>query len=332
MATTRLEDVQILGKHHRKLKALGYTSVEQFLAASRVANREMSAYLGEDVNSVVDRLPATLRTTMAASLPRRFALGASLERIPRPKLAFRFNVPAAGVVVPPNVNLIAEMPPVRDQGQRGTCVAHAALAIVEQYQGTQNSYQDMSEQFLYWDCKQNDGQPEAEGTFLAIALPLLERDGCCRETTWPYVPNPIPGNESQDPPPAGAQAEALNYRVSPNHQLAPTAAQDLKNELARDRCVAFDIPVFNSWYQSSEVARTGELTVPIPGESPVGGHAMCLVGYVDLPGEDDLGGGKFLLRNSWGTSWAYESAYQPGYGTIPYAYIARFGQEAYSII
>lgn len=59
---------------------------------------------------------------------------------------------------------------------------------------------------------------------------------------------------------------------------------------------------------------------------------MCLVGYEDLAQEEELGGGKFILRNSWGTTtWAYQSAYSPGYGTIPYAYIARYGQEAYSI-
>ncbi len=108
--------------------------------------------------------------------------------------------------------------------------------------------------------------------------------------------------------------------------------QDLKNELARRRCVAFDVPVFNSWYQNPEVTRTAHIALPIHGESAVGGHAMCLVGYEDMPGEEDLGGGRFYLRNSWGNAWATQSSLSvAGYGTIPYAYIARYGQEAYSI-
>lgn len=81
-----------------------------------------------------------------------------------------------------------------------------------------------------------------------------------------------------------------------------------------------------------EVTRTGEILNPIPGEQEVGGHAMCFVGYEDIPGEPDLGGGKFYLRNSWDSYWATHPVLAtPGYGTIPYSYIARFGAEAYSI-
>lgn len=331
MGNTKLEDAPGISKHHHALRVLGYHDVETFLAAARVAHKEMSAYLGEDVDAITARLPQDLRKrTLAFSLPRRFAMGVNLNRIPRPTQAFRFSVPPPGALPPPNVNWISQMPPIRDQGYRGTCVAHAALAVVEHYDGTQGAYKDMSEQFLYWNCKQNDGHPNEEGTYLGVALPLLERDGCCLESTWPYNPNPT-GNEGQGPPPSGAQAEALQYKVSPNNQLPPTAVQVLKNELTRQRCVAFDIPVFNSWYQSSEVARTGDITMPIPNEQPAGGHAMCLVGYVDLSEEESPGGGKFLLRNSWGTAWAYQSQYQPGYGTIPYGYIDQYGQEAYSI-
>ena len=333
MAVTPLDSIPALTKHVPALKSLGFRSVESFLSAARAANPEMSAFLGEDVNGLINQLPETFRSrNLAFALPPRFAMGVDLARIPRPQKAFRFSIGAPGVAPQPQVNWITQMPPVRDQGQRGTCVAFAALAIVEHYQETQNAYQDMSEQFLYWNCKQNDGKPQGYGTFLANATPLLERDGCCLEPTWPYNPTIVPGNEGQDPPPSGAQAQALQYKVTPYHQLAPTSVQALKNELARQRCVAFDIPVFNSWYQSSEVARTGELTMPIPNELPVGGHAMCLVGYEDDPTDDQLGGGKFILRNSWGTTaWAYQSAFQPGYGTIPYAYLASYGQEAYSI-
>lgn len=333
MGTTKLEDVHQIAKHHHALKALGYGDVEAFLAAARVAPKEMSVYLGEDVDAVIGQLPQNFRAqALAFTLPRRFAMGVDLSRIPRPRQAFRFSLPPPGVPPPPNVNWINQMSPIRDQGSRGTCVAHAALAVVEHYAGTQNRYQDMSEQFLYWNCKQNDGQPNSEGTYLGVAMPLLERDGCCLEPTWPYNANPLPGNESQGPPPSGAQAQALQYTISPIHQLAPTSVPNLKNELGRQRCVAFDIPVFNSWYQSSEVVRTGQITMPVPGEQAVGGHAMCLVGYADLTEDESPGGGRFLLRNSWGAAWAYQSSYQPGYGTIPYAYIDQYAQEAYSII
>jgi hypothetical protein len=64
----------------------------------------------------------------------------------------------------------------------------------------------------------------------------------------------------------------------------------------------------------------------IGSEASVGGHAMCCVGYQD--DANSPGGGFFILRNSWGTGWAYQSPYGAGYGTIPYAYIATQNWEA----
>lgn len=328
--TTPLESVAQLKQHNRALQALGYRTLETFLGASRVAAKDLSKYLGTDVNKLIETLPGQLRESLKyAALPPRFPLGAHLEGIPPvPPRAYAFSLSGA----PTNkVNWIPEMPPIRNQGSRGTCVAHASLAVVEHYATVESRYLDMSEQFLYWDCKQNDAIPTVDGTWVDIAMKVLERDGCCTEAKWPYQPMPVPGNVSQNPPPSGAQAEALGYRVTPYHQMAPTSIADIKNELARRRCVAFSIPVFNSWYQNSEVTRTGDIVVPIPDEQNVGGHAMCLVGFEDFPAEGDIGGGRFLLRNSWGAAWGTESVNGPGYGTIPYAYLARHGMEAYSI-
>jgi C1A family cysteine protease len=234
--------------------------------------------------------------------------------------------------LPPMVNLIAEMQPVRDQGGRGTCVAHASTAVAEHYWRSQQKTVDLSRQFLYWACKQNDGHPQDEGTWVGVAMPQLQNTGCCLETTWPYVMTTVAGNESQNPPPTDAMAEAPQFLIPKFNQLAPTSIQDIKGELAAGRCVAFSIPVFNSWYLNDEVTRTGEIVNPIPDENDVGGHAMCFVGYEDLPGQTALAGGKFYLRNSWDGNWATDSILgTPGYGTIPYSYIGRLGIEAYSI-
>jgi hypothetical protein len=37
------------------------------------------------------------------------------------------------------------------------------------------------------------------------------------------------------------------------------------------------------------------------------------------------------VRNSWGLTWANESPYGAGYGTLPYQYITNDAWEAYSI-
>ena len=76
---------------------------------------------------------------------------------------------------------------------------------------------------------------------------------------------------------------------------------------------------------------TGDIVMPVPGEIGVGGHAMCIVGYVPLPRNRALDGGRFIIRNSWGQAWGITSPYGAGYGTIPFRYIRHFAMEAYSI-
>ena len=69
---------------------------------------------------------------------------------------------------------------------------------------------DLAEQFAYWAAKTNDGSPDDEGTWLHVAVPVVAREGVCREAAWPYNPSPIPGDEAQGPPPADAKADTEN--------------------------------------------------------------------------------------------------------------------------
>ncbi|MBZ5627386.1 MAG: C1 family peptidase [Acidobacteriia bacterium] len=344
-----IDSLKLAPEHKSALKRLGYISLEQLAGAAQISGRELAAYLGEPIDKIMGQISvaATILPAAAAKTIRtaEYPLGFSVHRYfeARAKAAAAplsagslatFQRLAAAVPKPAvkaEVNLIPQMPPIRNQGERGTCVAHAALSAFEHSLNVNGSYVDLSEQFLYWNCKRNDGALNEEGTYLGVAWPLLQRDGCCTELKWPYDPVPQAGNEGQGPPRKGAQAEALQWRVPQFTELAATAVDDIKSELEQGRCVSFSVPVYNSWYRNDWVAYTGNITMPVPNEVRVGGHAMCLVGYVDLPDQPGFGGGSFLLRNSWGDQWAIEGAYGVGYGTIPYAYIARYCMEAYSM-
>jgi len=316
----------VLARHAAKLRALGYQTTEEVQGALASAQELMARYLDEDLSAQLPKPAAAY----AAAAAHDFPLGVTLDAIPAPTFAFAMAAPTAGPL-PASVNLIPNMPAIRDQAHRGTCVAHAALAALENLRTAGGTFRGMSEQFLYFNCKRNDGIPTAAGTFLGIAVPLLQRDGCCLETTWPYNPNPVAGNEGQGPPPTNAVAQATTMRIASHLQLAPTAVIDFKRELARGRCIAFSIPVFNSWYQNAAVRSSGDIVLPFPNETVVGGHAMCICGYEDNAAEAAIGGGRFTLRNSWDSAWGTACRFGVGYGTIPYAYISRFGKEAYSI-
>ena len=328
-----IEDIGELEPHREPLRELGLETLEDLVYTAQAAAPELESYLGiASVDDLISSVPIAATSIPQSTLDiiRRasYSLGVDVDRVPRPSSA---SSTVASLELPPDVDLRANLPPVRHQGRRGTCVAHAALAAYEHYLHAAGAEHDLSEQFLYWNCKQSDGIPHSEGTYLGVAFPLLERDGCCLEETWSYNSEPIPGDEGGGSPPGGAKLEALSYRLRKCNELAPTSIPDIKAELSRGRCVAFSIPVFNSWLGSSLVALTGDITNPIPGAARSGGHAMCLVGYIDLPDKPALGGGRFILRNSWGTEWGIQSPYGAGYGTIPYSYIARLCVEAFSV-
>jgi C1A family cysteine protease len=227
--------------------------------------------------------------------------------------------------LPPQVDLHHRIGTVRDQGLRGTCVAHASIAIREYLLGEENHHTDLSEQFLYWCCKKRDNYP-LPGTSPGIAVACLKEIGVCKEHVWPYNPQIFEGNEGQGPPPEGAEASASQYRINQSERFSAKSIYRLQQNVAYGQPIMFIIPVYMYWW-TNPVRRTGDIRLPLPFDTILEPHAMCIVGY-----NDDLsvpGGGYFLVRNSWGTGWASEHAL-PGYCRIPYNYLEQHATAAYT--
>jgi outer membrane biosynthesis protein TonB len=55
---------------------------------------------------------------------------------------------------------------------------------------------------------------------------------------------------------------------------------------------------------------------------------MAIVGYQDDPSVP--GGGYFMIRNSWGETWAKDSQLGAGYARLPYEFISKQGRSAYT--
>ncbi len=235
--------------------------------------------------------------------------------------------PPSFAPLPPSIDLRSGFGPVRNQGQRGTCVAHASTAVREYLLGQQPPALEFSEQFLYWDCKQHDLIPTLPGTYIRTAMARLQDNGICLEAAWPYNPNPIPGNEGQGPAPQVAVDGAGKYRITTSTRLVPTDIEGLCSSLARGKPVAFAVPVYNYWF-AEPVRSSGDVRLPLPGEPVAGGHAMCMVGYQQ--NEVVPGGGFFMVRNSWGEGWASNSTIAPGYARIPFAYIYQYANSAFT--
>jgi hypothetical protein len=225
-----------------------------------------------------------------------------------------------------SVNLIPYMPPIRNQGGRPTCVAFALTALNEYVLIRSRDPRDLSEQHLYYETKLIDGAPKACGTWQARAVTALRDRGQCLESIWPYDPTGPCDDQGILPPTARSNGE--EYRLGTVAVAARNVAA-YQAHLGSRRPVTISIPVYDSWYRSNEVRRSGRITMRIGNESANGGHALVVVGYQNSA--NSPGGGHFIVRNSWGLTWANESPYGAGYGTLPYQYITNDAWEAYSI-
>jgi hypothetical protein len=329
--TTAIADIATLTEYHAALEKLGLITVEDFVGAASAVPEQLSKYLGRTVSELRDiaaSAPAQFNTPIDESLPSLYPLGARIEAVPL-QLETARSLIVDAAPYPSRMHFINEMPTVKGQGRRDTCCAFASLAATDHWFAQQGRPLELSEQFLYWDCKQIDGHPTSHGTTLTVAFAALQRNGCCTMDTWQYTQQPIPGNEAEGPPPDGATEAALDNRLPSATQLPPRSVQDIRNFVYAHRCVAFTFPVYQSSYNNPQVILTGNFVTPLPGDAFVGGHAMSIVGFIDQPDRTDLGGGVFIVRNSWWPNWATQSPF-PGYGTIPYLYVARFAAEAYS--
>jgi C1A family cysteine protease len=258
-----------------------------------------------------------------------YATGLTLDlAAPPPSTLAVTGARVNAVAAPASVSLLDEhLSPIRDQAQRGTCTAFAALACFEyhEHRSTGRAGIDLSEQFAYWNMVEQSAHHDLLSMFMG-----LRNDGTCFEDTWPYVPTDVPGNDAQGPPPPVATREAHDHRTGAVRQIPARDVGQIRDAIGLQLPVAIGVPVYASWFESPVVRKYGNITVPLPGEAPEPiGHAVALVGYAD--DQEFAGGGYFVVRNSWGGTWATESEFGAGYGTIPYRYVQGYNWDAWCI-
>lgn len=218
--------------------------------------------------------------------------------------------PPPSIILPSNVDLRPWLGPVKDQGEVGSCTAHAGTGLREflyrklhQYEIDKSILTDdfrLSPLFLY------AMERELEGTFghdngaqSRTIFVALTKYGCLLEKDDPYTV----GNVEQMPT-VLLMPKALPYSRISYHRILDVPT--LKSVLASGYVATVGMPVFSS-FQSDNTAATGLVTVPQSGESCDGGHEMLCVGYSDARKA-------VCVRNSWG-AWGDD-----GNCWIPYDY------------
>lgn len=216
--------------------------------------------------------------------------------------------------IPNYIDWSGKMSSVKDQGQLGSCVGFAVASMKEfqeqmehekevaegkSYVREEDHY-DLSEAWIYWNCKKIDPWPNEEGTSIRIAMKVLQKIGVPTEEAYPY------SDQFQGSPEVWAKMIAKWGLIDSYYRC--NNLQELKVGLSNGP-VVIGIGCFREIFY---VGADGIVPYPSNPNEMLGGHAICAVGYSD---NRQL----IKFKNSWGTSWG-----KNGYGYLPYRYIDDF--------
>lgn len=205
---------------------------------------------------------------------------------------------------------------VDDQGQFGSCTAHAMRYAWRLWRNRMNPGSvpsAPSRMFWYAESRLRIGEKlnADRGSTNAATVWALAVKGFVPEASWPYTRE----NLLRAPLPLTRQAAlAGRCNVPSMFRFFSTPAntvQALRTALSQGKSVILAVLVFSS-FMSAETLRTGR--IPFPNrtrERLLGGHAITLTGF-------DFPRAVFTFRNSWGTGVGVQGQFE-----IPFSYVAN---------
>lgn len=179
--------------------------------------------------------------------------------------------------------------PVRDQGQRPTCLAFAAS---DTHAGARSGWEPLSCEFAFYCAQQRAGRPPSSGATLAHMLDALRLDGQPHEAGWPYLATTPASAAAWCPPPSPGLLFGRDGHQNPASFAAAHA------HLAAGSPVMLLLALSASFFTPT----TG-VVAPTPDETPQTSLRHAVIGVA--AGKVD-GQGAILVRNSWGAGWGVD--------------------------
>jgi C1A family cysteine protease len=207
--------------------------------------------------------------------------------------------------LPKKVDLRSLHSLVYDQGALGSCTANALGSAYDFGRVRQKlKATKPSRLFIYYNERAIIGTINSDsGAYIRDGIKTMAKQGVCEETLWPYDITKFKKKTA-----VAAYKDAKKSTVREYLRLDNRVLRDLKQCLADGYGFVFGFSVYET-IESEEVARTGVVPMPKPGEQMLGGHAVFCVGYDDDRRE-------FIIRNSWGSGWG-----DRGHCYLPYDYV-----------
>lgn len=146
--------------------------------------------------------------------------------------------------------------------------------------------------FIYYNGRLIEGtQDQDAGASIRDVIKGVAQYGFCSEQCMPYsdVPRFVVKKPNKACYVDAAKRQIKNYmRLNQNLNV-------IKARIADGGAVSFGFSVYDS-FEGPEIAKTGVMPMPEPGESILGGHAVVIAGYDSVKK-------MFIVRNSWGPGW-----------------------------
>jgi C1A family cysteine protease len=215
----------------------------------------------------------------------------------RDKLYTRVNAPLQKIV-----DLRPWTSAVEEQGRLGSCTGNAVVGAYELLQNYKTGHNvDLSRLFVYYNSRLLEGSvTQDEGAYIRDAIKALRVYGVCAESLWPYRIDRFAMTPDET-----SYKDAKKRNIKNYYRL--TSIEYIVDALNNNWPVVVGMLVYTSF----DAITQNDYVVKLPGknESPLGAHAMTLVGY-------DLDKELLLCRNSFGTEWGHN-----GYCWIPFDYV-----------
>ena len=217
----------------------------------------------------------------------------------------------AKVTLNNSVDLSDYCSPIENQGDIGSCTAHAGVGLIEYYENRAfRHFINASRIFLYKTTRNLLGWNGDTGAWLRTTMQAMILFGVPPERYLPYVESKYDEEPSSFCYSFASNYQTLSYYRLDSHNISGSRLLNrIKKFLHAGYPSMFGFTIYNFGNDK------GELKFPGPDDPVQGGHAVIAIGYDDNR-KIDKDKGALKIRNSWGKDWG-----EAGYGWLPYKYI-----------